>query len=106
MKISHLINSSEKTTGGPFTRYDPGKPYDLDAKSCLDLVIVSKNLEKFVKTLKIDDKLAFTPFRVVNKELKFTDHYSLLLEMEIPRTPKRFTKNKDKQIIWNTNKPD
>ena len=37
-----LVNASKKAEGGPFTRYDPGKPDDDALKSCLDLVILYK----------------------------------------------------------------
>ena len=80
-----LLNASKKAKGGPFTRYNPVYPSDEEAKSCLDLVIVSKNIEKYVKSMKIDKDRLFTPFRVVKNELKYTDHYSVLVEMEIPQ---------------------
>ena len=51
-----LVNASSKVEGGPFTRYDPAKPDDEERKSCLELVIVSKNLSKYVEKLTIDKK--------------------------------------------------
>ena len=42
-----LLNSTNKVKGGPFTRYNPAAPEDDDSKSCLDLIIISKELLKY-----------------------------------------------------------
>ena len=39
-----LVNRTDKTKGGPYTRFSPENPIDEDKKSELDLVIVSKTL--------------------------------------------------------------
>ena len=56
-----LLNSSDKVTNGPFTRYEPSSPNSDERKSALDLFIVSKNLEKYFENMTIDNKLAMTP---------------------------------------------
>ena len=105
-----LINSTDKTRNGPFTRYEPKSPNDESTKSALDLVIISKNLERYVEELKIDKDLLFTPFRVKakSKELVYSDHYALLLSLRnVPRgNSKNQVKNGVRTIVWNTNKKD
>ena len=39
-----LVNATEKTVNGPYTRYETNDPMNDEKKSALDLVIVSKNL--------------------------------------------------------------
>ena len=51
-----LVNNSEKAEGGPFTRKDPSDPNDDKKKSCLDLVLISKDLFRYVNKLFIDKK--------------------------------------------------
>ena len=54
---SVLFNSTNKGKNGPFTRYDPSCP-DVDAKkSCLDLIIISRDLLRFVREVVIDKHL-------------------------------------------------
>ena len=49
-----LLNSlSDKVTGGPFTRLEPSDPDNNSKKSCLDFIIVSKPLAKYVDTIKL-----------------------------------------------------
>ena len=77
-----LVNTSDKVSGGPFTRVDPGDPNDDTKKSVLDLCIVSKELNNYVKSLIIDRDRKFTPHLAVNSnELIYTDHFSLLLTL-------------------------
>ena len=54
-----LLNSSNKTSGGPWTREDPANN---EYKSVLDLVIVSAELEKYVEKMVIDKDRRFTAF--------------------------------------------
>ena len=78
-----LVNATEKCTGGPFTWYDPAAP-EYDAQnSVLDLCIVSQDLYKYVESLKIDNKMEFTPHRPVSNHKKvYTDHYAMRLVLE------------------------
>ena len=100
-----LVNSTDKTIGGPFSRYSPEDPEDDNKKSALDLVIVSENLFKYVEKLEIDKDLRWTPSRVTKGRLKYSDHYSLLLMFKgIPKKMERVV-GKKKPIIWNTKKP-
>ena len=48
------MNISSTTNGGPYTGFEPSNPSDFSKMSCLDLVIVSKNLEPFIETIEID----------------------------------------------------
>ena len=78
-----LVNATNKVEGGPFTRYDPANPKDEEKKSCLELVIMSRNLLKHVEKLTIDNKLAITPGRVISKsKIVHPDHYSLILKFK------------------------
>ena len=56
-----LVNASDKTVGGPFTRYTPNCFDDVNKRSCLDLCIISKDLEKYLVNMIIDKELKFTP---------------------------------------------
>ena len=56
--------------------------------------------------MKIDKEKSFTPFRIINNELKYTDHYSILLEMELPKKEKENKITTRKQKLWNLNKVD
>ena len=67
-----LLNNSEKCTGGPFTRVDPSNP---SLKSCLDLCIISKGLEKYFVQMIIDEKRLFTPHRAIRSKLTYSDHF-------------------------------
>ena len=99
-----LINNSYKTVGGPFTRFDPANK---SRKSCLEFVIVSANLEPFVKELLIDSAGQFPMQRVVSRkgQLKFTptDHYTLILTLSSLQEAKRVS---IKSVVWNTMKPN
>ena len=76
----YLVNSSEKTIGGPFTRYDPRDPSSDDSKAALDLMIISIDLMKYLCKLEIDKNMNWTPCRSIGPaKLRFTDHYPLLL---------------------------
>ena len=88
--------------GGPFTRFDPAKP---ERKSCIDLVIISRELLKYVHRLVIDKNLTFTPGRPVRKDkITYTDHRSLILEFK--NLPLKLKSNSAgaKVTMWNTNK--
>ena len=78
-----LLNASDRVKGGPFTRYNPSAPYDSDQKSCIDLIIVSNELVKYVDVVTIDSDLNFTPGRPVGKgKSVFTDHYAILISLK------------------------
>ena len=70
-----LINGSSKVTGGPGTRENPAIP---EQKSALDLVIVSTELEKYIKGMEIDDSRKFSPFRrTPSGKVSYSDHYEI-----------------------------
>ena len=73
-----LLNSSDKCSGGPFTRYDPADP---TKQSCLDLVMVSRDLERHVKFMLVDSKQEFAMRRVQKLKGKIketlSDHFSI-----------------------------
>ena len=99
-----LSNASDKIIGGPFTWYNPSKPDDDSLKSCIDLVIVSNDLVKYLDKVTIDKNLDFTPSRPVSKgKLSYTDHYAILIEFK--NLPIRSSiESKKKLKIWNLNK--
>ena len=70
----------------------------------LDLFIVSKNLVPYIEKLEIDKDLNWTPSRSVKGNLKFPDHYALLLTMKNLPINKPSSQVIRKQIIWNTRK--
>ena len=66
------------------------------------MIIVSKDLLKYIERLEVDSELQWTPFRIVKGEKKYPDHYALHAVFKtIPVKQKSFSSNK-KQIIWNT----
>ena len=69
------MNSVDKTEGGPFTRVDPSDPTCDDKKACLDLIIMSKELLRYMVKLVVDKERKITPCRVTGqKNIVFTDH--------------------------------
>ena len=56
-----LVNNLEKATCGPWTLICRA---DGAIKSCLDLVIISADLEPYLSSLEIDTKFEYAPFRV------------------------------------------
>ena len=96
-----LLNATNKTSNGPFTRIDPANS---DRKAALDLCIVSKELVKYVDSMVIDSNRNFTPFRSVHRsKLEYTDHYSLLITFRNIHLLN--TKVTSKGIVrWNTNR--
>ena len=81
-----LLNNCEKTTGGPFTRYDPSKPSEDEKKSCLDLALISNDLFRYVDKLIIDNDGQYPIGRVImkngSKTLVKSDHYPLILKFK------------------------
>ena len=100
-----LGNTSDKVVNGPFTRYEPNDVDNMSKRSCLDLVIASSNLMKYVKELKIDKDFSFTPGYSTGTGMKYTDHFGMLLTFEgIPMKDEVGGLEK-KEPIWNVNKP-
>ena len=80
------LNNHPRTVGGPFTRFDPPHPDDREKMSCLDLVIVSRNLLSYFKSLEIDCKKRFSPVRPLSKkDCVYSDHFRCLLHLKIFR---------------------
>ena len=99
------MNSLHSVENGPFTRYDPSEPTSDEKKSALDLVIISKNLEKYLISLEIDKNLLWTPCRAIGKSsLRYSDHYALICKFKnIPRKTQVNAK-RIKPTIWNLKK--
>ena len=94
-----LLNSTSKVTGGPFTRYNPSDPKNDDLKSCIDLIIISKGLLRYVSGVTIDKDLNFTPGRPISKTKKvYSDHYAIIFELKI--LPLRNIRNFGWQKTW------
>ena len=100
-----LVNSSNKVKGGPFTRYNPSNPNDNEFKSCLDLIIVSRDLFKHVDEVLIDKELRFTPGNPIGQgKVVYPDHYALVLKMKnLPLASNKNISN-SKFKSWNLNK--
>ena len=100
-----LLNGSSKEIGGPFTRVEPTDPNDDTKKSILDLIIVSRDLLKYVDTFEIDNRRKYTPSHALKKNtLTYPDHLALILTFK--DIPKKFSEPKKTPapVIWNTNK--
>ena len=96
-----LVNGLVLAEGGAWTREDPGD----GGLSCLDLAICSRNLLPYVKKLQVDNKREFTPVRVISRQgrmsLRPTDHFSLLVELWLPRKGR----SQKMPTVWNKQKP-
>ena len=99
-----LVNSLDICKGGPFTRYDPSDPNNNAKKSLLDVIVVSKNLLKYIEKLDIDSKLEWTPYSQYKGHLKYHDHYALLLVFNQIPMRKQIKYPGKKFTIWNTKK--
>ena len=99
-----LLNSHEKTTGGPFTHYAAKDPHNNEKKSLLDYVIVSKKLEEYLIKMEIDSALNWTPARSEKGKLKFTDHYAINISFNKVPMRKNFNLPALKHTRWNTRK--
>ena len=98
-----LINGTEKESGGPWTREDPSDP---KKKSVLDLAIVSAELFEYVDSMIIDSNRTCTAFKRIGDQLRYSDHYGVIINFKgIPKR-KVEPKSSSKHIIWNTNKPN
>ena len=100
-----MVNATSKAEGGPYTRYDPSNPKDDSRKSALDLIIISKELVKYVEVMKIDKNLTITPARVISKsKVIYSDHYAIILKFkDLPLKSEQSIPGQ-KYTRWNTNK--
>ena len=100
-----LLNSTNKVRGGPFTRYNPAAPEDEEMKSCLDLIIISKELLKYVEEVVIDKNFNFTPGKPLGgNKMCYPDHYGILFVMKNIPLANRRNPNGEKFKMWNLNK--
>ena len=65
-----LVNNTNVTKGGPFTRCDLA---DTSKKSLLTLIIVSKGLFPYIETLKIDNDNKCAPMQVTKARKIMSD---------------------------------
>ena len=91
--------------GGPFTRFDPSCPNDMEKWSCIDLVLISVSLLPYVESILIDSKKEFSPIRPISKVKWITsDHFPIIVTFKnLPLKNTKKTKI-DNFTIWNTNK--
>ena len=100
-----LLNSTNKVKGGPYTRYNPAAPDDNDSKSCIDLILISKELLKYVEEVVIDNKFNFTPGKPLGgNKMCYPDHYGILFVMKNIPLANRRNSNGEKFKMWNLNK--
>ena len=102
-----LVNNLSITEGGPFTRFCPSDPTNIDKKSCIDLVLMSPNLLKHIEFMKIDSKgdlkMTRATYEKGNATLKSTDHYTIVVKFKKLLLAKSL--KEEKILLWNTNKP-
>ena len=65
---------------------------------------MSSDLVKYIDSLEIDKHLSWTPSRVSKGELKYPDHYGLLLTFKDISIERIKPLAPAKQIVWNTHK--
>ena len=102
-----LVNGLPLASGGPFTRFDPSDPENEGKKSCLDLVLVSPNLVKYLKVMRIDSQQKLKMARVTSTQdgvkMTSTDHYTVeVIFQNIPL--KSGSPVEEKVVRWNLNK--
>ena len=96
------LNNHPNATGGPFTRVDLANPAKL---SCLDLVLISRNLLPFFKSITIDSGRKYSPVRPINKnEVRHSDHFPVIVTFENIPLLKPIKLGRNAHTIWNTNK--
>ena len=76
------------------TRRDPAT----GSESLLDVGLVSSNARRFVKEFKVDRERKMTPYTVIKKERRYTDHFALMINIEIPKNKKE-KRVKNKPVI-------
>merc|ERR1711923_123726 len=80
-----LLNDNQTTWTDPSSKKE----------SILDLALVSKNIDPYVKSFKVDNSKSITPCSF--KGL-FTDHKPILVELKVPVKQKE-TKNIKQEVI-------
>ena len=100
-----LLNSSPFMQSA-YTRSDPSDPDNDSKKSVLDLIIMSRNLLKYVDNVVIDNDRKFTPSHTLKKNgrMIYPDHYAILMTMKGIPLKKQKQKRVPKILMWNTNK--
>ena len=92
-------------TGRPFTRLKPSDPDNNLKKSCLNFIILSKPLAKYVDSIKIDKERTMTPCHAMNKnKLVYPDHLSILTTFKNIPKKKEQIKSTPKIKLWNLNR--
>ena len=100
-----LANNLEKATGGPWTWICRA---DGAIRICLDLVIISADLEPYLSSLVINTEFKYAPFRVrrirkgVTRKI-YPDHYPLIVRFN--NLPMHRIKE-DRVSNWNLNVPE
>ena len=96
------LNNHENTSGGPFTWVDPSDPGKL---SCLDLVIISKNLLPYFKSMIIDSERKYSPVRPISKsESRHSDQVPVIVTFENIPVRNLVKVNRNAHIIWKEGK--
>ena len=76
----NLLNSSEKCEGLLTRKRKKGNKIE---EAVLDFVLVSEELEPFVKAMKIDEDRSFPLTSYLNKRTVNSDHFTITLELDI-----------------------
>ena len=99
------LNNHPNAVGGPFTRYDPSCPKNMEKMSCLDLVLISQNLLPYFQSILIDSAMKFSPSRPTSmKTAKYPDHFPVIVSFSNLPKKKPINPNKNVHTMWNTNK--
>ena len=97
-----LLNTNQ-AEGGVMTRVCPAT----GNSSCLDFPIGSTSLLPYIRRVLVDSARNYTPKRVVARKgkltLNYTDHYPIIVDLEIPKASKGM--ELQKELEWNTSKP-
>ena len=100
-KYNLFILNSSNLCEGAFTRIHNYR--NKVEKSVLEYVLVLADLYSQFVSMHIDEEKLFTPWRLVNKGKRFSDHCAIRFQLELNYRNRNQEKTKTK--VWNFNDP-
>ena len=99
IKYNLNVVNSMGICSGSFTRANK----IVAEKSVLDYVIVSDELIRYIKNMKIDTAKQFTPWCTLKSGKRFSDHNAIIPKVEYSKIPSQ--SKSDRETVWNFNHP-
>ena len=101
-KYNLFILNSSNLCKGVFTRIHNYR--NKVEKSVLEYVLVSADLYSQFVSMHIDEEKLFTPWRLINKGKRFSDHYCAI-RFQLELNYRKRNQEKTKTKVWNFNDP-